>query len=43
MGVRIGERLSVEASWVHLSHARLFSSQNPGMDSFGVRLNYRLR
>lgn len=43
VGVRIGERLSVEASWVHLSHARLFSSQNPGMDSFGVRLNYRLR
>jgi opacity protein-like surface antigen len=43
LGVRIGERMSVEASWVHLSHATLFSPQNPGIDTIGVRLNYRFR
>ncbi len=43
VGYQINERLSVDASWIHLSHGQLLSSQNPGMDSFGVRLNYRLR
>jgi hypothetical protein len=43
LGVRIDERLSVEASWVHLSHAQLFSRQNPGLDTIGLRLNYRFR
>ena len=43
LGVRVNERLSVEASWVHLSHAQLFSPQNPGLDTIGVRLNYRFR
>ena len=43
VGVPIGDRVSVEASWVHLSHAQLFGSQNPGMDAIGLRLNYRLR
>lgn len=42
VGYQVHDRLSVEASWVHLSHAQLFSRQNPGMDSIGVRLNYRL-
>lgn len=42
VGVRLNERLSVEAAWVHLSHAQLFSRQNPGMDSVGLRLNYTL-
>lgn len=42
-GARLSDRMSVEASWVHLSHGQLFGGQNPGMDSFGVRLNYRLR
>ena len=41
LGYRVNDRLSVEASWVHLSHARLFSDNNPGMDTIGVRLNYR--
>lgn len=41
VGFQAGRRLSIEASWVHLSHALIFSSQNPGMDSFGLRLNYR--
>jgi lipid A 3-O-deacylase len=42
IGVRLGDRLSVEASWVHVSHATLFSDQNPGMDNIGLRLNYKL-
>lgn len=42
VGVQAGERLSVEASWVHLSHAQLFSAQNPGIDTIGVRLNLKL-
>lgn len=43
VGARVSDRLSVEASWVHLSHAQLFGPQNPGLDTIGVRLNYRLR
>ena len=43
LGYRVSDRLSVEASWVHLSHAQLFSRQNPGLDSIGVRLSYALR
>ena len=43
IGYRISERVSIEANWVHLSHAQLFSRQNPGMDSVGVRLSWRLR
>jgi hypothetical protein len=40
--VGIGYQVSPKLS-VHLSHAQLLSRQNPGMDSIGVRLNYRLR
>jgi lipid A 3-O-deacylase len=43
VGAALSDRLSVEASWVHLSHATLFSGQNPGIDTIGVRLNYRFR
>jgi hypothetical protein len=43
LGYELSERVSIEASWVHLSHARLFSAQNPGIDNFGLRLNYRFR
>ncbi len=43
VGYQVSPRLAVEAAWVHLSHAQLFSRQNPGMDSIGVRLSYRLR
>lgn len=42
IGVRVNPRLTVEASLVHLSHAQLFGKQNPGLDTVGVRLNYRL-
>ena len=42
VGTRINHRLSVEASWVHMSHAQLFSHENPGIDNLGVRLNLAL-
>ena len=35
-------RLSIEASWVHMSHAQLFGRENPGIDNLGVRLNLAL-
>jgi lipid A 3-O-deacylase len=43
LGVAVNDRVSIEASWVHLSHAQLFSAQNPGLDTIGVRLSYRFR
>ena len=42
VGFEINERMSVEASWVHLSHGQLFGGQNPGMDSIGLRLTLDL-
>jgi hypothetical protein len=43
IGYQFSDRFSAEASWVHLSHAQLFGRQNPGIDTIGVRLNYRPR
>jgi lipid A 3-O-deacylase len=40
LGIQLNDRLSVEASWVHLSHAQLFGRQNPGIDNVGVRVNF---
>ena len=42
LGARVNDRLSIEASWVHMSHATLFSRENPGIDNLGVRLNLAL-
>jgi hypothetical protein len=42
IGTQINDRLSIEASWVHMSHATIFSRENPGIDNLGVRLNFRL-
>ena len=42
IGARISSRASIEASWVHMSHAQLFGRQNPGIDNLGVRLSLRL-
>ncbi|MDP8993798.1 MAG: acyloxyacyl hydrolase, partial [Pseudomonadota bacterium] len=41
LGVQLSERLSVEASLVHMSHATLLDGHNPGIDNLGLRLNYR--
>ena len=43
LGVQLNDRVSVEASWVHLSHAKLLNIENPGIDNLGLRLNYRFR
>ncbi|MBX7542120.1 acyloxyacyl hydrolase [Qipengyuania sphaerica] len=43
LGVDLSDRWSVEASWVHISNARLFNrDQNPGIDTMGLRVNYRM-
>jgi hypothetical protein len=42
VGYSFNKKLALEASWMHLSHARLFNSkQNPGIDMVGARLNVR--
>lgn len=42
VGMRVAPRTTVEASWVHMSHAQLFGRQNPGIDNIGVRLSFKL-
>jgi lipid A 3-O-deacylase len=43
LGVELGRGASLEASWVHISGARLFNGQqNPGVDMIGVRFNQRI-
>jgi hypothetical protein len=42
LGYQLDDRIALEATWVHVSHAQLLSRQNPGMDSIGVRLSFRL-
>ena len=43
LGYRLAPRTSLEASWTHISGARLFNSQqNPGIDMWGARVNFRL-
>ena len=42
IGARINQRMTLEASWVHMSHATLFGGQNPGIDNIGARLTLEL-
>ena len=42
LGTQLTNRVSVEASWVHMSHAQLFGKENPGIDNLGIRLNLKL-
>ncbi|WP_298090579.1 acyloxyacyl hydrolase [uncultured Sphingomonas sp.] len=42
LGVRINDRWGAELVWEHFSHGQIFSDQNPGMDSLGLRLVRRL-
>jgi lipid A 3-O-deacylase len=43
LGARLSPEVAIEASWVHISGARLFNSrQNPGIDMMGVRLVFAL-
>jgi hypothetical protein len=41
LGWKATERLSMELSWIHLSHARLAGHYNPGVADVGLRLSYR--
>lgn len=41
VGARLNDRLTLEASWVHMSHALIFGRQNPGIDNIGARLSWR--
>ena len=43
VGYQFSEKMSAELSIVHLSHAKLFGRQNPGIDNIGVRVNYGFR
>jgi lipid A 3-O-deacylase len=42
VGWRLSHRLALEAAYTHLSHARLAGAQNPGTDSLGLRLTWRI-
>lgn len=42
IGFRVSDRATVEASWVHMSHAQIFGRQNPGIDNIGARLSWKL-
>jgi lipid A 3-O-deacylase len=42
IGTQLTDKVSLEASWVHMSHATLFSGENPGIDNLGFRLNVGL-
>jgi hypothetical protein len=41
VGWKATRRLSVELSWIHMSHARLAGDYNPGVGDVGLRLLYR--
>ena len=40
VGYQLTPRASVEAHWIHMSHATLFGGQNPGIDNIGARVNF---
>jgi len=42
IGAQVSRRVSVEASWVHMSHAQLEGRENPGIDNLGFRVNLAL-
>lgn len=42
LGKQVNDRLSIEASLVHMSHAQLRGRENPGIDNLGFRLNLAL-
>ena len=41
LGWKATDRISLEMSWIHQSHAQLASRQNPGLGDFGFRAIYR--
>lgn len=41
IGWKATRRLSMELSWIHMSHAQLAGSYNPGVGDVGLRVLYR--
>ena len=41
LGWKASDRLSLELSWIHLSHGRLAGHYNPGVADVGLRILYR--
>ena len=41
LGWQLSNRVAFEASWIHLSHAKLFSNRNPAIYDLGLRVVYR--
>ena len=41
LGFELSKNIAAEATWVHISHARLFGGQNPGIDMMGARLVFK--
>jgi lipid A 3-O-deacylase len=41
VGWKATPRLSMELSWIHMSHAQLAGKQNPGLSDIGLRAVYR--
>lgn len=41
IGYKATERLSMELSWIHMSHGRLAGRYNPGVADVGLRVLYR--
>jgi hypothetical protein len=42
LGVKLNDRFAIEAAFEHFSHRELFSDQNPGLNSVGIRLVHAL-
>jgi lipid A 3-O-deacylase len=42
VGYQVTDRISIEASWTHISNAQLLSGQNPGLDMIGLRAHLKL-
>ncbi len=42
LGYEISDKISAELTWQHISHATLFSRQNPGIDIMGARIAFKI-
>lgn len=42
LGYELSDKISAELTWQHISHATLFSGQNPGVDMMGARIAFKL-
>lgn len=42
IGTQLNRRFSLEATWIHMSHAQVFGKENPGIDNIGMRVTLKL-